>query len=60
MTVLVELIVAMFQVASVLVLLYGLSLTVDNGLEKALTFATKLRNRVGASRGQIDGLGSAA
>ena len=58
MAVLVELVVAILQVASVLTLLYGLSLTIDNGLEKALSFANKLRN--GVSRAQIDGVANAA
>ena len=58
MAVFVELVVAMLQVASVLTLLYGLSLTVDNGLEKALNFVAQLRN--GVSRAKIDGVASAA
>ncbi|HLU77572.1 MAG TPA: hypothetical protein VKZ48_06705 [Burkholderiales bacterium] len=59
MTVLVELIVAMLQVASILVLLYGLSLTIDNGLNKALTFAAS-KVRQGVSRTKIDGVANAA
>jgi len=43
MNVVIEAVVAILQVASVLTLLYGLSLTVDNGLEKALTLVAKLR-----------------
>lgn len=58
MSVLAELIVAILQVASVLVLLYGFSLTIDNGLNKALTFVAKLGH--GVSRAKIDGLASAA
>ena len=58
MTVVAELIVAILQVASVLTLLYGLSLTVDNGLEKALNFVAQLRN--GVSRAKIDGVANAA
>jgi len=58
MTVLAELIVAILQVASVLTLLYGLSLAIDNGFEKALNFASKLRH--GVARATIDGLARAA
>ncbi len=58
MSVLAEVIVAILQVASVLILLYGFSLTIDNGLNKALTFVAKLGH--GVSRAQIDGLANAA
>lgn len=61
MTVLVELVVAMLQVASILVLLYGLSLTLDNGLNKALTFVAQMSSKVrGVSRTKIDGVANAA
>ena len=56
MNVVVEAVVAILQVASVLTLLYGLSLTVDNGLEKALTFVAKLRS---VSRTKIAALANA-
>jgi len=57
MNVVIEAVVAILQVASVLTLLYGLSLTVDNGLEKALTFVPKLRK--GVARAKITGLANA-
>lgn len=46
MNLFVEAIVAILQVGSVITLLYGLSLTVDNGLEKAVTVVAKLRKNV--------------
>ena len=58
MSILVEAIVAMLQVGSVITLLYGLSLTVDNGLEKAITVVAKLRKN--DTRAKIDGLPHAA
>ena len=58
MSILVEAVVAILQVASILMLLYGLSLTLDNGLEKAITVVAKLRKNV--ARAKIDGLPHAA
>lgn len=59
MSVIVEAIVAILQVASILILLYGLSLTLDNGLEKAITRVAKLR-KSNVKHAKIDVLPHAA
>jgi len=59
MNVLIEAVVAILQVGSVITLLYGLSLTMDNGLNKAITVvANKLRQSI--TRAKFDGVAHVA
>lgn len=59
MSILAEAVVTIFQIASALILVYGFTLTIDNGLNRAITGVASLLRR-DVAHAKIDGFAHAA